>query len=79
MFDLISATPAQKRTISDLREKYRCTSVWVEYAEKPTNSNQNNNIRILMFAGRYIHDFTITVDGYLKRQTSYANEEKINP
>lgn len=75
MSDMIAATPLQKKTVQDLCTKFRTDSVWVKYEEKPNN----NDLRVLLFGHKYIYDFTITVDGYLKKQTSYSNEERLNP
>lgn len=75
MFDMIAATPIQKKTVQDLCVKFRTDSVWVKYEEKANN----NDLRVLLFGHKYIYDFTITVDGYLKKQTSYSNEERLNP
>lgn len=75
MFDMIAATPIQKKTVQDLCTKFRTDSVWVKYEEKASN----NDLRVLLFGNKYIYDFTITVDGYLKKQTSYSNEDRLNP
>lgn len=75
MPEFMSATAVQKSVLAELRVKHSGATAWVKYEPEVTRGN----LQVMFFLPKYIFEYKITPDGYIKGETAYDNPQHIQP
>lgn len=73
MTNFIEATPLQKLTLQQLSERHRTQEIWVSY----NPYKETAYLKALLFTQKYLFEYHIDENGYLKHETAYDNPHHV--